>query len=127
MFTNAIKETLDFQNDSYCQATRENVIHIAYGTDTKFMIGVGVCMTSIILNNPDLNFHFHILTDELKKADRQRLNALKMVYDNIQITVYITNKDFLQTCLTTTYGRKQSIIDLLSLTSCKIKQLKFFT
>ena len=43
----------------------DNVFHIAYGIDANFVRPMGVAMTSIVENNQESEFVFHVLTDGL--------------------------------------------------------------
>ncbi|EIQ78883.1 (Glucosyl)lipopolysaccharide-alpha-1,3-D-galactosyltransferase domain protein [Shigella flexneri 1235-66] len=44
---------------------KSTCINITYGADRPFLYGTGVSITSVLLNNRDLNFHFHIFTNYL--------------------------------------------------------------
>ncbi|MDA8515394.1 hypothetical protein NNO03_03055, partial [Citrobacter sp. Igbk 16] len=39
---------------------KSTCVNITYGADRPFLYGTGVSITSVLLNNRDLNFHFHI-------------------------------------------------------------------
>ena len=68
----------------------KNVLHIGFGIDARFALGMGVLMTSIVLNNPDINIAFHVFTDGLKKSDMDKLRILAR-RDCVEITVYYIN------------------------------------
>lgn len=58
----SIKKILEFN-----QAPTEQKIqlNIAWGVDRNFMFGAAISMTSVLLNNKDLNIHFHLLLTTL--------------------------------------------------------------
>lgn len=62
-------------------------MHIAFGIDANFALGMGVCMTSIILNHPNRPIHFHVFTDRIGEDDLIRLKELQASY-SIQISIY---------------------------------------
>ena len=68
LFDNAILNTekLNEQNNF---EDEKDVLHIGFGIDCRFALGMGVLMTSIILNNPDQNIAFHVFTDGIEKSD----------------------------------------------------------
>ncbi|MEX9755773.1 glycosyltransferase [Providencia vermicola] len=60
--------------------------HIAYGVDEKFLYGVGTSISSILLNNKETHFHFHILVDSL--VDENLFQQL-IANSYHKITVYL--------------------------------------
>ncbi|EOW1723650.1 glycosyltransferase, partial [Citrobacter freundii] len=38
-------------------------LSVAYGVDRNFLFGSGISMTSVLVNNPDIDIHFYIVTD----------------------------------------------------------------
>jgi Lipopolysaccharide biosynthesis proteins, LPS:glycosyltransferases len=72
---------------------REKVkqLHIAFGTDEKFARHMGVGMTSIILNNPEVALFFHVFTAGLPQKEIEKLKELALKYD-AGIQVYIINE-----------------------------------
>ncbi len=65
-----------------------NVLHIAFGVDKNYLPPLGVLMTSLVINNPLLKFHFHIFVDEISEKDRTKLSLFVKKYPNISIDVY---------------------------------------
>lgn len=78
------KELLDENNTFETSCTD---VHIAFGVDTNFVIGMGVSMTSIILNNLDVKINFHVITDGIDEEDIERLKILSR-YENVKIYIY---------------------------------------
>lgn len=66
---------------------KEVDLHIAFGIDANFARGMGICITSIILNNLDKNILFHIFTDHINEMDLEKLKELKK-YKNAKIKIY---------------------------------------
>lgn len=72
-------------------ANREEV-HIAFGIDRNFTLGMGVLMTSILIHNKKQFIIFHVFTDGLTSDDIARLTQLTSEYDNCSVhTYYIDN------------------------------------
>ncbi|MBI6194300.1 MULTISPECIES: glycosyltransferase [Providencia] len=70
----------------------EQFFHISYGVDENFLYGVGTSISSVIVNNHEGYFHFHLFVDNLKDE--------KLFYELIEctqhrLTIYlIDNKKF---------------------------------
>lgn len=75
---------------------KNNLVHIAFGIDCNFTLGMGILINSIILNNQGKNFCFHIFTDAIKSEDLKKLNNLVDVDHNIAIKIYFLDKDKLK-------------------------------
>lgn len=70
----------------------EGYFHIAYGVDDRFLYGVGTSIASIIINNKNSHFHFHILVDNLTDERLFRELVANSVH---KITIYlIDNQQF---------------------------------
>ncbi|TWC71361.1 glycosyltransferase family 8 protein [Herbaspirillum sp. SJZ099] len=48
-------------------------LHVAFGVDENFFRGAGVCIASILDNNPDLDLVFHVFTFGCSEQSRERL------------------------------------------------------
>lgn len=70
--------------------SEENYFHIAYGVDDKFLYGVGTSISSVMINNQDTHFHFHIFVDNLKDE-----NLFRGLVANSQhkITIYLIDNE----------------------------------
>lgn len=66
---------------------RNDEIHIAFTVDARYVQHMGVALTSIILNNPDVNFSFHIIYDGMTEADLEKLKRLSELYHQ-SVTLY---------------------------------------
>ena len=90
-FENAIKETISLSGNEYSTES----FNIAYGADENFLFGTGISIASILLNNTNMQFHFHIFTDHIDNKQREFFNELCKSY-NTRITFYILNIDVLK-------------------------------
>lgn len=54
-----------------------DMLHIAFAVDENYMRPAGVMISSIIKNNPDGYFYFHVFTTSVKKEDIYRLKKLR--------------------------------------------------
>jgi lipopolysaccharide biosynthesis glycosyltransferase len=72
---------------------QKDVFHIAFGVDERFVRPMGVTITSIICNNPDLKLAFHVFSPSISDDSRQRLKALEEMYQR-PISVHIIEKLF---------------------------------
>lgn len=74
--------------------TKRDDWHIAFGVDGNFIIGMGVCAASILVNNPNEHINFHIFTAAIDAADINRLKELTK-YENAKVYLYyIDQKKF---------------------------------
>ncbi|HMM19891.1 MAG TPA: glycosyltransferase [Selenomonadales bacterium] len=91
---------LDFQDaiignkiiDELKQDDKEQ-LHIAFGVDSNFACHMGVLMASIVFNNPNLNFIFHVLATSL---DDDNVNRLKLFAqkNSTKIVIYDIDDKF---------------------------------
>ncbi|MGP1924497.1 MAG: glycosyltransferase [Arsenophonus sp. NEOnobi-MAG3] len=73
----------------------DNLFNIGYGVDKNFLFGTGVSITSILINNKDMNFHFHIFTDFFD--DEQKILFLQLAkLNNTIITIYLIKDENLK-------------------------------
>jgi len=71
-----------------------NAVHVAFGVDTNYFRGMGVNITSIVKNNPDLVFIFHVFAFSITDDSRRRLQELESSHD-ISIVIHILHADIL--------------------------------
>lgn len=69
--------------------------HIIYGADEGFLYGTGISIVSVVINNPHLNFHFHIFSDYISEESVELFVELIRRH-NIKITFYDLNSDYLK-------------------------------
>ena len=83
-------------------------VNITYGADKPFLYGTGVSITSVLLNNCDLNFHFHIFTNYLDEQQFNLFASLANKY-NTRITFYVLNDNELKNLPTASKAWNYSI------------------
>ena len=66
---------------------RHDDVHIAFAVDAKYIQHMGVAMTSLIVNNPAVNFHFHVVYDSMYDLDGGKIAQLATMYQ-VPITLY---------------------------------------
>lgn len=59
------------------------------------MFGTGVSIVSVLLNNKDINFHFHVFTDFLSDKDIQLFSQISKQYKTC-VTLHTLNMDILK-------------------------------
>ena len=65
-------------------------LNVAYGVDSNYLDGVGVSITSIVINNRHVNLDFYIIADESR---RSQFNSLmeRNIYSSIRNYVRFFN------------------------------------
>lgn len=61
-------------------------LNISYGIDKNFLYGAGVSISSVLLNNQDINFVFHVFTDYI---DDEYLNTFKNTAEQFDTSIKI--------------------------------------
>ncbi|MCX8726396.1 glycosyltransferase family 8 protein [Gilliamella sp. B2838] len=69
-----------------------NLMHIALAFDDNYAMPAGITITSIIQNNNNLNFCFHLFVDTISSMQLQKFNEL--VSDKCTIKIYYLNNNF---------------------------------
>ncbi|MGP1959380.1 MAG: glycosyltransferase [Arsenophonus sp. NC-TX2-MAG3] len=73
----------------------DDLFNIAYGVDKNFLFGTGVSITSILMHNKDMNFHFHVFTDFFDD-EQERLFSQLAKLTNTKITIYLIKDENLK-------------------------------
>lgn len=68
-------------------------INIVFGVDAPFVPIMGVCMTSLIKNNPAQKFSFHVFLDEINPRDEQKLSELCTQSPSARVILYFLPND----------------------------------
>ena len=68
-------------------------INIAFGVDKLYVPMMGILMTSIVKNNNDVNFAFHIFFDSMNDSDFDKLNQFAKDFSNAQVNLYLVSAD----------------------------------
>lgn len=66
-------------------------LNIAYGSDSGFALGVVISICSLLKVNPHLTLAFHIISNDTKSFDLEKLEALTQEF-NTQINFYIIDE-----------------------------------
>lgn len=86
----------------------EQCVNITYGADNDFLYGTGVSITSVLLNNEDLKFHFHIFSNNVSIENHRLFEELARQY-NTKITFYLLDDDLLKSLPTASKSWNHSI------------------
>ena len=71
---------------SYKREENSNIIHIGYGIDNNYARCCATSIASFCINNPNQNFTFHIITNNLSLSSKEKYNLLAKDY---LIDIYI--------------------------------------
>ena len=81
-----IAETIHFNVEKLI-AEQSTPFNIAYGIDKHFLFGCAISISSILLHNQNIPFHFHIFTDYIDNDFKLKTEQLCKQY-NTSITIY---------------------------------------
>ncbi|MGX4745123.1 glycosyltransferase [Providencia rettgeri] len=95
-FDNAVKDCICLSGNDSDERKQGNEFNIAYGADKNFLFGTGVSIVSVLLNNKDKSFHFHVFTDFLSDKDIQLFSQICKQYETY-VTLHTLNMDMLKT------------------------------
>lgn len=73
----------------------KEALHITYGTDRRFQYGVGVSIVSVLINNTNDSFIFHIFTDECSDGYESELKQISKEYATC-IKVHIVESSYFE-------------------------------
>lgn len=69
---------------------KDNKLNIAYGVDRNFLFGSGISMASVLINNPDIDINFYIVTDYVDDDYLTHIEALAKKYGT-SVTIFLFN------------------------------------
>nr|WED67618.1 glycosyltransferase [Pectobacterium colocasium] len=72
-----------------------DTLNVAYGIDKNYAIGCGISITSILINN-DIDFTFHVFSDDFDDEFIKKLNILSGKF-RTKIVLYKINSEMLKT------------------------------
>ena len=75
------------------ESSDARAINIAFGVDAPFVPMMGICISSILKNNPAQIFSFHIFLDSIEPRDEIKLSELCTQSPAAQITLYFLPPD----------------------------------
>ncbi|MBU2699025.1 lipopolysaccharide biosynthesis glycosyltransferase [Sporomusaceae bacterium BoRhaA] len=96
---NILKEAIvDKKVFRYSKANNDSInsVHIAFGVDAGYVLGMGTAMTSIVVNNPNMEFIFHVFVSSIDTDDLNRLEHLAEQYQLTMNLYYVNNCVFNQ-------------------------------
>ncbi len=70
-----------------------NIFHIALGVDADYIPPLGVMLTSLALNNMNINIMVHIFADSINHQDKEKLRILGTLYKKMAIRLYKVNPE----------------------------------
>ena len=90
-FTEIIKNAVT-ENESYRKLDHKKGFHVGFGINAPFAIPMGIALTSLVVNNPDTPFVFHVFASSIDDIDRTRLNDYDLAHSKIKIIIYEVNE-----------------------------------
>ena len=88
----AIKSIIDFPGNNEIQGA---TLNIAWGVDENFMFGAVVSMTSVLINNKNINTHLHLFTDYIDDDFENKIKKLAQDFST-DISIYIVDAEELK-------------------------------
>ncbi|ROP56232.1 UDP-glucose/galactose:(glucosyl)LPS alpha-1,2-glucosyl/galactosyltransferase [Enterobacter sp. BIGb0383] len=73
---------------------RSKKINVAYGVDRNFLFGTGISMTSVLVNNADIDVHFYIATDYIDNDYLESVERLTKMYSTTVTILVFDNEAF---------------------------------
>ncbi|WP_241622743.1 glycosyltransferase [Rosenbergiella australiborealis] len=74
----------------------EEELNIAYGADNKFILGAGVSIESVIINNENKKLKFHLFTDDISSENIEKISQICKKYETA-IDIYNVNAELIRT------------------------------
>jgi lipopolysaccharide biosynthesis glycosyltransferase len=90
-FSTEIKAAVTKRQTFGRSAQAPGVLHVGFGFDAAYVRPMGVSLTSIVVNNPDISIHAHLFYSLLGEGDLLKLEALVKRYTNLTIGLYEVN------------------------------------
>lgn len=82
-----------------CAIVEKTTLHVAFCVDNRYFRSMGATITSLLENNPDVHFVFHVFAFAVSDDHRQRLRQLENKFDvsaNIHIIDPAIFKEFVR-------------------------------
>lgn len=86
-----IKERFSYLADNKKENAPE--LNVSYGIDKNFLYGAGVSISSVLINNSDVNFVFHVFTDYVDDDYLKSFNETAKQF-NTSIIVYLIDPEY---------------------------------
>jgi len=72
--------------------TKNNKLSIAYGVDRNFLFGAGISMTSVLVNNANIDINFYVVTDYVDEDYLESVERLTQMY-NTTVTILVFDNE----------------------------------
>lgn len=89
-----IKQSFNIAGEKNLLEKNKN-FNIAYGVDKNFLLGAAISINSVLINNIDTDFNFHLFTDYIDDEYIQRLQKMITKY-NSNIIIYLLDAEELK-------------------------------
>lgn len=87
-FTSKIVKAVN-KCQTFGQSTQgSGIMHIGYGFDAAYVRPMGVSLTSIAVNNPNINIHAHLFYSSLGNGDLIKFERMVECYPHLSISLY---------------------------------------
>lgn len=90
----SLDATSSFNSTAFTIAA-PGAVHVAFGVDADYFRGMGVTITSVVKNNPGLQFVFHVFAFSISEDSRRRLAALEKEC-GVTICLHLLSTDLLK-------------------------------
>lgn len=85
---NAVIKQIDLSSSDIIDSS--DSLHISYGIDRNFLYGCGISIASILKNNSNISFSFHVFTDYFDEEQSQLFHDLALQYKT-SIQIYVVD------------------------------------
>jgi len=92
-FHKVILQKIEFD---YSGPAKAKKINITYGIDRNFLFGAGISMTSVLINNTDIDIHFYLVTDFVDNEYVDHIKKLAEKYCTTITILVFNNENFIQ-------------------------------
>jgi len=92
-FDKVILQKIEFDYSGLAKAKK---INIAYGIDRNFLFGAGISITSVLINNRDIDIHFYLVTDYVDDDYVTHIKALTEEHHTAVTILVFNNENFHQ-------------------------------
>nr|WP_255420754.1 glycosyltransferase [Arsenophonus endosymbiont of Aleurodicus floccissimus] len=88
-----IKQSFNITGEKLLKKNKN--FNIAYGVDKNFLLGATISINSVLINNIDIDFNFHLFTDYIDEEYIQRFQKIITKY-NSNIIIYLLDAEELK-------------------------------
>lgn len=92
-FNKVILQKIEFD---YSGPAKAKKINIAYGIDRNFLFGAGISITSVLINNRDIDIHFYLVTDYVDNDYVAHIKSLAEEHHTAVTILVFNNENFHQ-------------------------------